>query len=64
MQWKVDVTGDGTAQNAETDVTIDATKTEETIHVEGQTGGNLMNDGIYDFTKYTTENGAFAISQW
>ena len=64
MQWKVDVTGDGTAQNAETEVTIEGTKTTETIHVEGQTGGNLMNDGIYDFTKYTTENGAFAISQW
>lgn len=65
MKWVVDVTGDGTAQNAETDITLtDASRTEETIHVEGQTGGSLMNDGIYDFTKYTTENGAFAISQW
>lgn len=64
MQWKVDVEGDGTAQNAETDVTIDATLTEETVHVEGQTGGNMTLDGVYDFPKYTTENGAFAIAQW
>ena len=64
MQWKVDVEGDGTAQNAETDVTIDATLTEETVHVEGQTGGNMTLDGVYDFAKYTTENGAFAIAQW
>lgn len=64
MQWKVDVEGDGTAQNTETDVTIDATLTEETVHVEGQTGGNMTLDGVYDFPKYTTENGAFAIAQW
>lgn len=64
MQWKVDVEGDGTAQNAETDVTIDATLTEETVHVEGQTGGNNTSSGVYDFPKYTTENGAFAIAQW
>lgn len=64
MQWKVDVEGDGTAQNAETDVTIDATLTEGTVHVEGQTGGNNTSSGVYDFPKYTTENGAFAIAQW
>ncbi len=64
MQWKVDVEGDGTAQNAETDVTIDATLTDGTVHVEGQTGGNRLNDGVYDFPKYTTGNGAFAIAQW
>lgn len=64
MQWKVDVEGDGTAQNAETDVTINATLTDGTVHVEGQTGGNLLNDGVYDFPKYTTGNGAFAIAQW
>ena len=64
MQWIVDVEGDGTAQNAETDVTIDAVKTSETIHLEGYFGGNIVDEQSYDFAKYTTDNGSFAICQW
>lgn len=64
MSWKVDVEGDGTAQNAETDVTIDAAKTDETMHLEGNFGGNISLDQSYDFVKYETENGKFSICQW
>lgn len=63
LHWKIDVTGDGTAQNEAVPVTVDATNTGETVTVTGEYGG-MKADQTFTFTKYSTTGGTFTVSQW
>lgn len=64
MQWKVDVTGDGTASNAAVPVTVDATPTGNTITKTGYFGGNLSVEKTVVLTEYAASGGTFTLEQW
>lgn len=61
--WVVDVEGDATATNDDVDVTVDAENTGETVTVTGQYGG-MTSEQTFTFSKYSTDNGTFTVSQW
>lgn len=63
MKWKPNVTGDGTANNPDVAVTVNATDSGEKVTVTGQYGG-MTADQTFSFTKYTTDGGSFTLSQW
>ena len=63
MKWKPNVTGDGTANNPDVAVTVNATDSGEKVTVTGQYGG-MTADQTFTFTKYTTDGGSFTLSQW
>ena len=63
MQWRCDVTGDGTAKNEAVKVTVDGTDTGERVSGKGEFGG-ITFEQEYDFTKYSTTGGTFTVSQW
>ncbi len=64
MQWISDVTGDGSITNTNVDITVKDADSGEKIHVEGYFGGDILNNKVYDFTKYDAENGSYYIAQW
>lgn len=64
MKWKIDVTGDGTANCPAVPVTVKANDTGEKVNVTGYFGGDISNERNYNFTKYSTTHGSFYLSQW
>ncbi len=63
MNWKPNVTGDGTANNPDVAVTVNATDSGEKVTVTGQYGGKT-DEQTFSFTKYITTGGSFTLSQW
>lgn len=66
MQWKCDVTGDGTATHSDVAVTLkDATDTGENVTGHLDRLYPIFGMGLdYDFDLYETDGGKFLISQW